>query len=143
MPRSVNQAGISAVASGQEEFEDVRARFQQASFEIAKLEADAIEVRKNGCRRILRRDSNGVWALAGPPNFIVRGMSCELEDRGYQKFWYSNGKRFPARQTDLKTLHSFDEETRALLGVKSLYHEALGSTSARTVYDRLRGRPDK
>ncbi len=97
------------MASGQEEFEDIRARFQQAGFEIAQPGADSVEIRKNGCCRILRRESNGAWALAGPPNFIVRGVACELEDRGYQKFWYSNGKRFPARQTDLKTLHRFDE----------------------------------
>jgi hypothetical protein len=81
----------------------------------------------------------------GPPYFVVHGVSCELEDRGYQKFWYSKtaGKRFPIRKVDLVTLHRFDEEIRYILGLKSLYNEALGSTNARTVYDRVAGRPDR
>jgi hypothetical protein len=75
----------------------------------------------------------------------VHGINCELEDRGYQKFWYSkpDGKRFPIRKVDLEILHRFDEEVRYVLGLKSLYNEALGSTNARTVYDRLTGRPDR
>jgi hypothetical protein len=75
----------------------------------------------------------------------VHGIPCELEDRGYQKFWYSRreGKRFPITRADLETLHRFDEEVRSILGLKSLYNESLGTTNARTVYDRLTGRPDR
>jgi hypothetical protein len=40
-------------------------------------------------------------------------------------------------------LHRFDEEVRYILGVTSLYNESLGSTNARTAYDRLTGRPDR
>ena len=68
-------------------------------------------------------------------------MECRLEDHGYQKFWLFEGKRFPIRQGDLKALHLFDEEVRSILGLKTLYHESLGSTSSRSVYDRLDGRP--
>jgi hypothetical protein len=84
-----------------------------------------------------------MWVPSGPPYFLVRGLNCELEDRGYQKFWYHDRKRFPVRKQDLETLHRFDQEMRSILGLKSLYHESLGSTSARTVYDRLDGRPDE
>jgi len=100
-------------------------------------------VKKHRCLRLLRQDARGNWHLAGPPRFEVGGIYCELEDGGYQKFWYAEGKRFPARKSDLETLHRFDEELRAVLGFKSLYHEALGTTSARAAYDRLEGRPDK
>jgi len=55
----------------------------------------------------------------------------------------TEGKRFPIRKVDLETLHRFDEEVRYLLRVKSLYNEALGSTNALTVYDRLTGRTDR
>jgi hypothetical protein len=72
-------------------------------------------------------------------------MNCELEDRGYQKFWLfqPDGKRFPIRKADLEILHRFDEEVRYLMGTTDLYNEALGTTNARTVYDRLTGRPDR
>ena len=91
----------------------------------------------------LERDRTGRWVPAGPPYFLVRGLNCELEDRGYQKFWYHEGERFPVRRVDLENLHRFEEEVRYILGLKRLYNLSLGSTSARTVYDRLAGRPDR
>ena len=59
--------------------------------------------------------------------------------------WYAKAedKRFPIRKVDLEVLHRFDEEVRYILGLTSLYNEALGSTNARTVYDRLTGRADR
>ena len=124
---------------------DVRKQFGQAGFEIIgdSNNSSSFEIKKNNCSRTLARDSSGEWRPSGPPHFMVRGLRCELEDHGYQKFWYLDGKRFPIRQGDLKALHQFDEEIRAILGVKTLYHESLGTTSARSVYDRLQGRPDK
>ena len=123
---------------------DIRKQFEQAGFQIATSSenSDSFEVKKNNCSRTLARASKNEWRPSGPPHFFVRGMECKLEDHGYQKFWYSEGKRFPIRQGDLKVLHQFDEELRAILGLKSLYHESLGTTSARSVYDRLDGRPD-
>ncbi len=124
---------------------DLRRRFEEAGFEIieAGSKPESIEVKKYNCSQTLQRDAKGAWAPAGPPHFLVRGLKCELEDRGYQKFWYWDGKRFPIRVADLKTLHQFDQEVRSVLGLKSLYHESLGSTCARSVYDRLEGRSDK
>jgi hypothetical protein len=124
---------------------DIRKRFEQAGFEVITDSGDSssFEVKKNNCSRTLSRDAKGECRPSGPPHFMVRGMRCELEDHGYQKFWYLDGKRFPIRQGDLRALHQFDEEIRAILGVKTLYHESLGTTSARSVYDRLHGRPDK
>ena len=124
---------------------DTRKQFVEAGFEVTEAgkNPEIIEVKKYSCSRLLERNTNGMWIPAGPPCFIVRGLNCELEDRGYQKFWYFKGQRFPIRQADLKTLHRFDQEVRAILGLKSLYHESLGSTCARSVYDRLNGRPDR
>jgi hypothetical protein len=124
---------------------DIRTEFQRAGFEVANVgqAPERIEVRKINCSRVLERQAGGAWVPAGPPRFMVRGLMCELEDRGFQKYWLSGDKRFPIRAGDLRTLHSFDEELRAILGLKSLYNESLGSTSARTVYDRLAGRPDR
>jgi hypothetical protein len=123
---------------------DIRKQFEQAGFQIVASSSDSnsFEVKKNNCSRTLARDSKGGWRPAGPPHFFVRGMECKLEDHGYQKFWLYEGQRFPIRQGDLKVLHQFDEEVRAILGLKTLYHESLGTTSARSVYDRLDGRPE-
>lgn len=124
---------------------DIRKRFEAAGFEIVEdgSRPGTIGVKKYDCLWCIECGPNGAMVPSGPPYFIVRGLNCELEDRGYQKFWYAQGKRFPVRLADLKTLHRFDEEVRNILELKSLYHEALGTTSARSAYDRLTGRPDE
>jgi hypothetical protein len=124
--------------------QDVAAQFREAGFEVAEVphKSGALVVRKNNCVHYLERDARGAWVCSARPFYTVQGLECRLEDRGYQKFWYHEGKRFPVRVSDLRTLHHFDEEVRALLGLKSLFHEALGTTSSRSAYDRLDGRPD-
>ena len=122
----------------------VSQRFEEGGFEVSPspVSSDLLEVRKYNCIYTLKRNHDRHWMPDGPPRFLVRGLKCELEDRGYQKFWYHEGQRFPIHLADLKALHRFDEEVREILQIKSLYNESLGSTSARTVYDRLTGRPD-
>jgi hypothetical protein len=123
---------------------DIRKGFEEARFSVkdSSQYPEALEVEKGPCRRRIIRERGGAWVPFGPPYFILRGLECELEDRGYQKFWYHQGKRFPIRKTELETLHRFDEEVRFILGTKNLYNESLGSTCARTLYDRLSGRPE-
>lgn len=123
--------------------QNLQEKFEQAGFVVAEVRAGVIEVRKSGCVAYLE-NRQGKWIHPGPPCFVVQGINCELEDRGYQKFWLAkpNGKRFPIRKADLESLHHFDEEVRYLVGMKSLYNESLGTTNAQTVYDRLTGRPD-
>lgn len=123
---------------------DLRKQFQEAGFEIIEAAGgpDAFAIKKGPCNVAIERQASGIWQPAGPPTLNVRGLDCRLEDHGYQKFWLHGGQRFPIRVSDLKTLHHFDEEVRAILRIPSLYHESLGSTSARSAYDRLSGRPD-
>jgi hypothetical protein len=121
---------------------DVQREFQQAGFEVKPTSSSGFEVKKNGFTQRVECNSAGLWLPVGPPLFNLRGVECELEDQGFQKFWYSSGKRFPAHLQELRTLHKFDQEVRYLLHLKSLYHESLGTTSARTVYDRVQGRAD-
>lgn len=123
---------------------ELRRQFKDARFDVVEIggQPEAFEVKKYHCARALVRTSDGNWAPLGPPLFHLRGQRCELEDRGYQKFWNSHGRRFPVRVDDLRTLHRFDQEVRAILGLKSLYHESLGTTNSRTAYDRLNGRPE-
>jgi hypothetical protein len=123
---------------------DIRRQFQDAGFEVVEVSGspESIAVKRNNCTQLLQRDARGAWSLSGPTTLKVRGLDCKLEDHGYQKFWYHEGKRFPIRVDDLRTLHRFDQEVRAILGLKSLYHQSLGTTCARAVYDRLSGQPD-
>jgi hypothetical protein len=123
---------------------DIRKRFEQAGFTVSGGSGDTgpFEVRKHNCVHRIDRDRHGVWAPVSPPHFLVKGLPCELEDQGYQKFWLCDGKRFPIRLEDLKVLQRFDQEVRYILQLKSLYNESLGTTCARTVYDRIEGRPD-
>jgi len=124
---------------------DLRKQFTAAGFEIvdAGTNPGAIGVRKYNCVRFLEPKGDQAWLTFGPPYFQIRGLNCELEDRGYQKFWRHGDTRFPIRKTDLEVLHRFDEEVREILHLRSLYNESLGSTCARTAYDRLEGRPDR
>ena len=119
-------------------------QFELAGFVVTNDSSGRLELKKSGFVALLE-SVKGNWVYSGPPYFVVHGINCELEDRGYQKFWLSKAesKRFPIRKVDLEALHRFDEEIRYILGLKSLYNESLGSTNARTVYDRLTGRPDR
>jgi len=124
---------------------DIRKQFTDAGFEIvaAGESPDSIGVKKYNCLQYLERKAEQAWLPLGPPYFIIRSLNCELEDRGYQKFWRHGSTRFPIRKAELQTLHRFDEEVRQTLGLCSLYNESLGSTCARTEYDRLEGRADR
>jgi hypothetical protein len=123
---------------------DIRKRFEQAGFTVSGGSGDTgpLEVRKHNCVHRIDRDHYGVWVPVTPAHFLVKGLPCELEDQGYQKFWLCDGKRFAIRLEDLKVLQRFDQEVRYILQLKSLYNESLGTTCARTVYDRVEGRPD-
>jgi hypothetical protein len=124
--------------------QDIQKHFETAGFKVNDAPPGRIELKKSGCVAYLD-SQRGTWIYSGTPCFVIQGIHCELEDRGYQKFWYSktDGKRFPIRKVELESLHRFDEEVRYLLGMRDLYNEALGTTNARTVYDRLTGRPDR
>ena len=124
--------------------QNIPKQLEQAGFVVTEAQPGKMEAKKSGCVAYLEK--RGVsWIYAGPPYFVKQGINCELEDRGYQKFWLSKseGKRFPIRKVDLEILHRFDEEIRQIIGLTDLYNEALGTTNARTAYDRLAGRPDR
>ncbi len=124
--------------------QDIQKKFEQAGFSVGAASGDRIGVEKSCFVAYLAKQSGGI-VYVQPPYLILQGLQCELEDRGYQKFWFAKAenKRFPIRKSDLFALHHFDEEVRFILGIADLYNEALGSTNARTVYDRLSGRADR
>jgi len=123
---------------------NLRRQFEQAGFTAATTPAGLLEVKKYDCACLLEVKGGSV-VRHGPSGREVRGVLCELEDRGFQKFWLAKavGRRFPIRLVELDELHRFEAEVRYHVGQTSLYHESLGTTNARTVYDRLENRPDR
>lgn len=64
-----------------------------------------------------------------------------LVNGGYQMFWKTpKGKQTPAQATQLKALHSFEEDLKEGLGLTSLYNQSLGTTSDLHMYDRVEHR---
>lgn len=132
------------MATGTAVTKNIQSQFEQAGFVVSGAQPGRLELKKSGC--VAHLENRGAsWIYSGPPCLVKNGINCELEDRGFQKFWLSksDGKRFPIRKTELEILHRFDEEVRYIAGQKSLYNESLGTTNARTDYDRLTGRPDR
>lgn len=123
---------------------DIRNHFEKSGFTVSGGQGDAgpIEVRKYNCVHRIDRNRAGFWAPVDPPRFLINGAPYELEDKGYQKFWFADGKRVAIKLQELRDLQKFDQEVRYILKLKSLWGESLGTTSARTVYDRVTGRPD-
>ena len=75
--------------------------------------------------------------------FIVGDEIGALVNGGYQMFWQTPcGKRVPARATQLKALHNFEEDLKEGLGLRSLYNESLGTTSDLHLYDRVEHRDE-
>ena len=61
-------------------------------------------------------------------------------DRGYQKFFKTSKLEVPATADALRALHRFEDQLREAVGAMVLYNEALGTTSDRYDYDRIKGR---
>ena len=72
--------------------------------------------------------------------WVLGGEIARLVDRGYQKFLKTSKLEIPATADHLRALHRFEDELKEALGAMVLYNEALGTTSDRYDYDRLKGR---
>jgi len=71
---------------------------------------------------------------------LVGGDIAILVDRGYQKFLKTSRLEIPATADALRALHSFEDQLKEAVGAMVLYNEALGTTSDRYDYDRIKGR---
>jgi hypothetical protein len=101
-----------------------------------------VRVEKYACGAEFRQDPSGRFQMTILPTIMLRGQFARLWDAGYQKFLLTDdGTKLPALATQLANLRKFNEELRTALGVPTFYNEALGSVSALSVYDRVKGRP--
>jgi hypothetical protein len=97
-------------------------------------------ISKHGCGTILEKKPSGEPRFAVRPGLLIGDGIAHLLDRGFQKFWQSGERTLPATAAQLKALHSFEEDLRAVMGITALYNQSLGTVSSRYVYDRVEGR---
>jgi len=107
-----------------------------------------VRVEKHGAGAEFRQDPDAKFQMTVLPTIMLKGQFTRLWDAGYQKFLLTDdGVKLPALSAQLANLRRFNEELRTALGVPTFYNEALGSVSALSVYDRVKGRqgdiPDK
>jgi hypothetical protein len=107
-----------------------------------------VRVEKYGCGAEFRQNPDERFQMTILPSIMLKGQFTRLWDAGYQKFLLTDdGFKVPALAAQLANLRKFNEELRTALGVPTFYNEALGSVSALSVYDRVKGRdgdvPDK
>ncbi|MBI4459871.1 MAG: hypothetical protein HY648_07415 [Acidobacteria bacterium] len=115
-------------------------QLRAAGFAVSERGENSVLVAKHGCGAILERTPAGQPRFAVNPGLLVDSDVVRLVDGGYQKFWQDQRRRVPALANQLMALHRFDQDLRAVMGLTTLYNEALGTVSARYVYDRLEGR---
>ena len=100
-----------------------------------------VRVEKYGCGAEFRQDQDARFRMTVLPTIMLKGQFTRLWDAGYQKFLLTDeGLKVPALAQHLANLRKFNEELRTALGVPTFYNEALGSVSAVSVYDRVKGR---
>jgi hypothetical protein len=129
-------------------FDQVLATLGSEKFDVspaaegANRAAGAYRVSKMGCAAEIAPSSEKdapvrVLTKAG---WLVGGDIAILVDRGYQKFLKTSRLEIPATADALRALHTFEDQLKEAVGAMVLYNEALGTTSDRYDYDRIKGR---
>lgn len=94
---------------------------------------------RKGCAAVLI-DADGKIAVERA-GIVVGQEIAELSHGGYQMFLVTpSGHKEPALAEQLRELHEFLEDLREGLGQNSLYNTSMGTTTARHIYDRVKGR---
>lgn len=125
-------------------FEQTIEGLRAHSFDVAAWGevAGGVLVSKYGAGAVLVSSANAeapvVFSVA--PGALIGGRVARLLDLGHQKFLKTEAYEIPATASRLRSIHRFSEELKILTGMADLYNEALGSTSDRYEYDRLKGR---
>lgn len=138
MPRTVSVPTFDEVLSrlGDEKF-DV-----SPAAEGANRGAGARRVSKYGCAAEIAPSEvkDAPVRILARSGWVLGGEIARLTDRGYQKFFKTSKLEVPATADALHALHRFDEELKNATGAQEMYNEAMGTTSDKYIYDRLKGR---
>lgn len=129
-------------------FDEVLATLGNEKFDVspategANRAAGAYRVSKNGCAAEIAPATakDSAVQLLSKGGWVLGGEISRLLDRGYQKFLKTSKLEIPATADHLRAIHAFNDELKEAAGAMTLYNEALGTTSDRYVYDRVKGR---
>lgn len=123
-------------------FDEAVSQLRSLQFDVREVPgvANRVRVSKYDCAAELTRDAKGGVALAHKPGILMRGEIAVLLDRGFQKFFKTSKLEMAATAERLKAEYRFTQELDEATGGVSLYNEALGTTSDKYMYDRLKGR---
>ncbi|MGD0648072.1 MAG: hypothetical protein ABR971_08765 [Acidobacteriaceae bacterium] len=129
-------------------FDEVLATLGNEKFDVSPAtegsnrSAGAYRVSKDGCAAEIAAspEKGSPTRLLTKGGWVLGGEIARLVDRGYQKFFKTSKLEIPATADHLRALHSFDEQLKEAVGSMVLYNEALGTTSDRYDYDRIKGR---
>ena len=110
---------------------------KQAGFGTENLADGRVKIVKHGVAAVIG-DAGKNQPEIDKAGIVVGNEIAVLLSGGYQMFLETpSGKRQPATATELKALHSFEEDVKEALGLVSLYNTSLGTTSAKHMYDRV------
>jgi hypothetical protein len=110
---------------------------RKAGFSTENLTDGRVKIVKHGVAAVIG-DAGKNQPEIDKAGIVVGAEIAVLLSGGYQMFLETpGGKRLPATATELKALHSFEEDVKEALGVISLYNTSLGTTSAKHMYDRV------
>jgi hypothetical protein len=129
-------------------FDEVLATLGNEKFDVSPATegsnraAGAYRVSKDGCAAEIApsAEKGSPTRLLAKAGWVLGGEISRLVDRGYQKFFKTSKLEIPATADHLRALHGFEDQLKEAVGSMVLYNEALGTTSDRYDYDRLKGR---
>jgi len=129
-------------------FDEVLATLGSEKFDVSPATegsnraAGAYRVSKDGCAAEIAPSSEkgSPTRLLTKGGWVLGGEIARLVDRGYQKFFKTGKLEVPATAEALRALHGFEDQLKEAVGAMVLYNEALGTTSDRYDYDRIKGR---
>ena len=129
-------------------FDEVLATLGNEKFDVSPATegsnraAGAYRVSKDGCAAEIAPspEKGSPTRLLAKGGWVLGGEISRLVDRGYQKFFKTSKLEIPATADHLRALHGFEDQLKEAVGAMVLYTEALGTTSDRYDYDRIKGR---
>lgn len=129
-------------------FDEVLAALGSERFDVspategANRSAGAYRVSKGDCAAEIAPSvaKGSPVRLMAKGGWLLGGEIARVLDRGYQKFLKTSKLEIVATADHLRAIHTFNDELKEAAGVEILYNEALGTTSDRYEYDRVKGR---
>ena len=122
-------------------FEEHLANLEQQAYRVHRLASGARVERGFCAAEVLPGTDKQPVPRIATSGVLIGDEIAVLVSRGFQMTLETNsGKKVGAQASQLKALHTFQEDLRESLGLKSYYNQSLGTVSTRHDYDRVENR---